>query len=308
MLAPDTGTTMRCQTCHCENPGPARGCAACGAPLVSGGVLAGRYQLGAPIGRGGMSIVHRGIDCRRGQPVAVKLLRPEWAHGAEMERRFGSELVTAQEVDHVNVCRILNVGEDAGVRYIVMELVEGCDLKRALRERGAFPPALAFEVALELASGVQAIHEAGLVHRDIKSPNVVCSDAGPRKIMDFDLAIHNLSHAADAGVVTGTPEYMSPEQARGERVDFRTDIYALAIVIYEVFTGRVPFHGATSVATVIQHLREPPPLDDPRLPPALLPILAKALAKQPQERQGSARGLGMALRLARSTSDLQQPE
>lgn len=273
--------------------------------LRRGQVLGARYEVEDPLGRGGMGTVFHGRDRVTGLAVAVKVLSAEWAKRRDMKERFKSEMVLAQRVRHRNVCRVLDCGEDGSDRFIVTELIHGVDLKRLLQASGALPTDHAFDGAIQIARGLQAIHDAGIVHRDVKSPNIVVDRSGRFRLLDFDLAEHvdDPAKGGPATTVLGTPEYMSPEQARGGRVDFRSDVYSLAVVIFEMFTGEVPFRGQTPEATVRKQIEEPPPLQGPRaeaLPPPLLPVLKKALAKSAGERYSKARSVVEALRIART--------
>jgi serine/threonine-protein kinase len=274
--------------------------------LRRGQVLGARYEVLAPLARGGMGTVFRAKDRVTGDAVAVKVLSAEWAARRDMKDRFRSEMLLAQKVRHHNVCRILDCGEDGARSYIVTELIPGVDLKRLLGAAGALPTDHAFDGAIQIARGLQAVHDAGIVHRDVKSPNVVVDRAGRFRLLDFDLA-ERIEDAAGAsgGSVLGTPEYMSPEQARGGPIDFRSDVYSLGIVVYALFTGEVPFRGETPLATIEKQLNEAPPLDGRALPPALVPVLKKALAKRPERRYARARSVVEALRLARSASGLE---
>src|SRR5262249_27688513 len=186
-----------------------------------------------------------------------------------------------------------------------MERVQGTNLKEVLRQRGALPEAEAIDVALQAADGLAAIHEKGVIHRDLKTLNLTVDDAGRVRVMDFGIAIR----AGDGGALTGkgyvvgSPEYMSPEQARGRPLDFRSDVYALGIVLYELLAGRVPFRGDTPVETLLMHLETPPPLDGAAgaaIPPRLVPVLKRALAKEPRDRFASAAEMAAALRAARA--------
>ena len=302
---------MRCPACQTENDPDGLACFNCGLvfspPVTRGTVIAGRYEILDPIGRGGMGTVYRARDRVLGDRVAVKVLRAELSRRPEMIRRFRSEMAMARKVRHPNVCHIYAAGEEAGRLYLAMELIDGTDLRTVLRQRkSGLGPEQAFEYGVELAGGLQALHDAGIVHRDVKAPNVMVDKKGPH-LMDFDIAKQHQAEGTDAATVTGqvlgTPEYMSPEYSRGDRVDFRSDIYSLGVLIFEMFTGDVPFRGDSPLATILKHLSEPPPLEGPRakgLPPSVVPVLRKALAKRPDERHSTARGLAMALGLART--------
>jgi hypothetical protein len=188
-----------------------------------------------------------------------------------------------------------------------MELVDGVNLKQQVQEMGALAPEEAYEAAIQIADGLSAIHEAGVIHRDLKTPNIMRDKRGIVRLMDFGIAKGEESAGLTmAGQVMGTPEYMSPEQALGHKLDFRTDIYSLGIVAFELFTGQVPFRGDTPVATVMKQIEEQPPLEG-RVPDAIVPVLKKALAKDRVLRFASARGVAAALRLAREQTPRTAP-
>jgi serine/threonine protein kinase len=296
---------VRCPSCQSENDDAAEVCFHCRAVLSAvtrGTFIANRYRILAPLGRGGMGAVYRARDEVLDEEVALKILRPEVAGTPEMAARFRSEIKLARKVSHWNVCRIHEYGEDAGLQYISMELITGATLKDRLRS-GPLPVDQAFDVTTQIAEGLAAIHKVGIIHRDLKSPNVMIDDEGTAKVMDFGIAkpASAGTDGASTGYVLGSPEYMSPEQARGRRADFRSDLYSLGVVVFETFTGRVPFRGATPVETLMMHVEAPPPIDDPALalPPALLPVLRSALAKDPAARFADAASMAGALRAAR---------
>jgi serine/threonine protein kinase len=290
---------MRCPSCDAENDDDAEVCFHCRALLgavTRGSVLGGRYEILSPLGRGGMGAVYRARDRVLEEDIALKVLRADVAGTEERARRFRAEVQLARRVSHWNVCRIHEYGEDGPLRFITMELVEGETLKQALR-RGPFAVERAFDVSLQVAQGLAAIHQAYVVHRDLKSANIMLDRSGRARVMDFGIAKPEASPgAAQSGYVVGSPEYMSPEQARGLPVDARSDLYALGVVVHEVFTGEVPFHADSPVRTLLLHLEAAPSLDAPSLPAPLRPVLRRALAKDPRERHASAREMEEALR------------
>ncbi|HEY7512993.1 MAG TPA: serine/threonine-protein kinase, partial [Vicinamibacteria bacterium] len=293
---------MRCPSCGTENDEAAEVCFHCRALLgavTRGALLGGRYEILSPLGRGGMGAVYRARDRALEEDVAIKVLRADVMGTEERARRFRSEVQLARRVGHWNVCRIHEYGEDGALRFLSMELVEGETLKDALRRRGPLPAGEAFDVAIQVAEGLAAIHQAGVVHRDLKSANIMLDGGGRARVMDFGIAKPEAAPGGASGYVVGSPEYMSPEQARGVTVDARSDLYALGVVVFETFTGEVPFHADSPVRTLLLHLEASPPLDSPSLPPALVPVLRRALAKEPGERFGSAREMAEALRAAK---------
>jgi serine/threonine-protein kinase len=313
---------MLCHSCQAENEDSVTACLTCGATLgaptavivsvdlSTGALFDERYEILGPLGRGGMGMVYKARDRTLDEVVAIKVLRPDFAQDPKMAERFKSEIKLARKVRHRNVCAIHDYGEDRGLLYISMELIEGVDLKHVLRERGALPATEAYDVAIQVAEGLQAVHDAGIIHRDLKTPNIMVDPHGVARLMDFGIAKRqDVGGAASTatGHVLGTPEYMSPEQAQGKRVDARADVYALGIVIYELFTGAVPFRGDTPISTILKHLHDAPPLDAARLPRGLRPVLQRALAKSPEERYPSARAVADALREARDPSRRQLP-
>jgi serine/threonine protein kinase len=303
---------MRCPSCQSENDHEALSCFTCGAALGSavqirkGSVVGGRYEILEPLGKGGMGMVYKAHDRELDETVALKLLRQDIAADPEMQKRFRAEVKLARKVRHRNVCGIHEFGADGNLRYIAMEYIEGVDMRHVLNRKGAPLPEEAFEIAIQVGQGLQAIHDVGIVHRDLKTPNIMRDSRGHVRLMDFGIAkqigAEATMGATQMGMIVGTPEYMSPEQARGEKIDLRSDIYALGIVIYEIFTGNVPFRGETPIATIFKHLQEPPPLEGPQaaaLPKPLLPVLARALAKSSADRFPTVADMVIALQEAR---------
>ncbi len=319
---------MICPECNAVNDDQAEACFTCGRSLTSAGdvqvaapaarpapataakgsLIASRYEVLRPLGKGGMGMVYQAHDRMLDETVAIKVLRSEFVDTPEMAQRFRSEIKLARRVTHRNVCRIHEYGEDQnGLRYISMEYVEGADLRELARERGGFIPAAeAFELAAQAADGLQAIHEVGIIHRDLKTTNIMRDARGVVRLMDFGIAKVETDHATSAGLTTagqvmGTPEYTSPEQCTGAKLDARSDIYALGIVVYEMFTGTVPFRGDTPVATLFRHMQEPVPFDSApaaRIPRPAVPVLGRALAKERADRFQSAAEMAEALRRA----------
>ena len=301
---------MICPGCGTKNDDATDNCFKCGKglyALTEGAILSSRYEVLSLLGRGGMGLVYKAYDRDLEEMVALKVLRFDVARTGDVARRFRSEIKLARKVRHPNVCGIHEYGSDGPYRFIVMELIEGQDLRRILHERGAFPPEEACSLAIEVTEGLQAIHAVGIVHRDLKSPNIMLDRSGRVRLMDFGIAKQTGAEATGGsatatGLVLGTPEYMSPEQARGKKVDFRSDIYALGILAYELFTGHVPFKGETPLETIFKHLQEKPVFagpEAPGIPDAFVPVLTKALGKAPEERYATARDMTLALRQAR---------
>jgi hypothetical protein len=316
MRVPGTGASvshsraaeLACPWCGRDAAASAHRCVHCGrllAPwLERGHLVAQRYEVEAPLGSGGMGIVYRVRDRLLDEVLALKILGLGLPDDG-LSERLRQEIKLARRVSHENVCRLHEYGEDGRIHYVSMELVEGVDLKRGLLSQG--PPSVseALDVALQVVAGLEAIHRAGILHRDLKSANIMRDRSGLVKLMDFGIAKAlgarpvAITHE---GQIVGSPEYMSPEQARGGALDVRSDIYSLGVVLFELFTGRVPFQGDSPLATVLKHLNEPPPLDGPegnRLPQALLSLLGTALAKSPADRHASASELARALREVR---------
>jgi serine/threonine protein kinase len=265
-------------------------------------VLSGRYLLGPSLGRGGMATVYRGEDLLLGRVVAVKVLAPSFQADADFVERFRREAQAAASLNHPNVVSVFDTGSDGDVHYIVMEYVEGATLADVLREEGTIAPRHAAEIAVAICSALEAAHDRGLVHRDIKPGNVMVTPTGTVKVMDFGIA-----RAASAesftrpGIVLGTAWYLSPEQARGLPADARSDLYSVGCVLYEMLTGQPPFLGDSPVAVAYQHVSERPPRltkIDPAIPPALEAIAKKALAKDPARRYQTAGDMRGALESA----------
>ncbi|MCM2256720.1 MAG: protein kinase [Vicinamibacteria bacterium] len=299
---------MLCPACRAANTDDAEACHACGRSLfalTTGSLLAGRYEVRSLLGQGGMGLVYRAHDRELGVEVAVKVLRPDRAGSAAAASRLRTEIRLARRVRHPNVCAMHEYGAEGSARFLVMEFVPGLDLRSVLRKRGRLPRREAWSIAIQLADGLAAIHAAGVVHRDLKASNVLVGDDGTARLLDFGIArdLENLAGVTATGQVFGTPEYMSPEQARGEHVDARSDLYSLGVLLFELFSGALPFRGQSPVATILQHLQQPPPLNDERarrLPASLRPVLERLLAKEREQRDLSAADVAAALRAGRA--------
>jgi serine/threonine protein kinase len=311
---------MICPNCQAENEDTAEACFTCGralGALTQGALIANRYEVVSPLGKGGMGMVYKAHDRMLEEPVAIKVLRAEFANTPEMAQRFRHEIKLARKVSHRNVCRIHEYGEDAGMRYISMEFVEGVDLRQLARERGGLIPVEeAFDLAIQLAEGLQAIHDVGIVHRDLKMSNIMRDNRGLVRLMDFGIAKAAGADRTGGGLTTtgqimGTPEYMSPEQCLGDKTDHRSDLYSLGIVAYEMFTGQVPFRGDTPVATLFKHIQDPVPFEGPvaaRIPLPAVAVLRRALDKDRAARFDNAAAMAEALRDAQLTAASTDPE
>ena len=261
-------------------------------------VLVDRYELGPVLGQGGMAKVHQGIDRQLGRQVAIKVLAPPFDRDREFVERFQREARAAAGLSHPNIVAVFDSGSDDGTHYIVTELVEGETLADRLRRDGPMPQAEAVAVAVDIARALLAAHERGLIHRDIKPGNVMLLPDARVKVVDFGIARAAGSDTlTNTGVVLGSTAYLSPEQASGQPVDERADLYALGCVLYEMLTGRVPFSADTPIATMYRHVNEdpPPPSTFAPIPSELEDIVMRALEKDPKRRFASASELEAAL-------------
>lgn len=265
---------------------------------MTGYLFGDRYQVGDTLGFGGMSEVHRGRDLRLGRDVAIKVLRADLARDPSFQARFSREAQNAASLNHPAIVAVYDTGEtttEAGtIPYIVMEFVDGDTLRDVLKKEGPLPPRRAMEIVADVCAALDFSHRHGIVHRDIKPANVMLNRAGAVKVMDFGIARAvsdgQATMTATAAVI-GTAQYLSPEQARGEAVDARSDVYATGCVLYELLTGEPPFTGDSPVAIAYQHVREAPkaPSDvHPGLPKELDAIVLKALNKNPLNRYQTA--------------------
>lgn len=262
-------------------------------------MVAGKYRIVGEVGRGGMGVVYEADDLKLGRPVALKFLPGELTYDAEARERFVHEAHAASVLDNQHICTIYEIAESgSGQMFIAMALCHGESL-RAKVKRGPLPPAEALSITAQVADGLAAAHEIGIVHRDIKPGNILISKDGTARIADFGLAkIAGEARLTRPGTSIGTVAYMSPEQIRGEDVDARTDVWSLGVVLYEMLTGSLPFHGENehSFAFAIVH-SDPKPLGNlpPGTPAGCGPIISKAMAKDPSDRFASAREMAEAL-------------
>ncbi|MHB8779764.1 MAG: Stk1 family PASTA domain-containing Ser/Thr kinase [Candidatus Geothermincolia bacterium] len=251
-----------------------------------------RYRLKEKIGSGGMADVFLADDQLLAREVAVKVLHPQYASDPAFIQRFRQEAQAAAALNHTNIVSIHDWGNEAETYYIVMEYVEGRDLKQILTTDGRFMPERAAEIGAEILSALQFAHRQHMIHRDIKPHNIIITPMGQVKVMDFGIArIGEGNGMTQTGTVMGTAQYISPEQAQGMPVDGRSDIYSLGVVLYELLTGSVPFEDENPITVAYKQVKEDPaPLTriDPSLPPALEAIVAKSLAKNPDNRYQSA--------------------
>jgi serine/threonine-protein kinase len=261
-------------------------------------LLGGRYEVDAVVGYGGMAEVHRGRDVRLGRDVAIKMLRSDYGRDPAFQGRFRREAQSAASLNSPSIVAVYDTGEEdvdgVPTPYIVMEYVDGHTLRDLLATEGRLLPQRALEITAAVCGALEQAHTAGIVHRDIKPGNVMVTTTGEVKVMDFGIARALATTSAtmtQTAAVVGTAHYLSPEQARGEHVDARSDVYSTGCLLYELLTGAPPFTGDTAVAVAYQHVREdptPPSAVEPDVPAAVDAIVLVAMAKNPANRYGSA--------------------
>jgi TolB-like protein/Tfp pilus assembly protein PilF len=304
---------IQCPKCQHENPDDTLYCGKCGGPLKSaegisvtktfitpvdrlqkGSTVAGRYNIIEKLGRGGMGVVYKAEDIRLKRTVALKFLPPELTHIPEVHERFTREAQAAAALDHPNICTVYEFDEADETSFISMAYIEGQSLRKKI-ESGPLELDGALRIATQVAEGLQEAHKKGVVHRDIKSANIMVTEIGQAKIMDFGLArMTEGTLVTQEGMTMGTITYMSPEQAKGEKVDHRTDIWSFGVVLYEMLTGQLPFKGEHEQAIVYSILKEKPePITDMKsdIPESIEQVVSKALEKNPDKRYQKAEEL-----------------
>jgi eukaryotic-like serine/threonine-protein kinase len=314
----ETGNHV-CPKCRFDNTADSKFCKECGTQLLqtqgipsltrtlempkedltTGALFAGRYQVIEELGKGGMGRVYKALDQKLNEEVALKLINPEIAPDRKALERFSSELKIARKIVHKNVGRVYELMENRGVHFITMEYVDGQDLKGLIRQTGQLTISKAVSIAKQVSEGLAEAHRLGIVHRDLKPGNIMIDKDGNARIMDFGIArsLHARSVTGE-GVIVGTPDYMSPEQVEGNKVDQRSDIYSLGIILYEMVTGQVPFTGDTPLTVAVKHKTETPrdPVEiNPLVPEGLGRIILKCLEKSREDRYQSAEELRASL-------------
>jgi TolB-like protein/Tfp pilus assembly protein PilF/predicted Ser/Thr protein kinase len=305
--------SVRCPKCQHENPDDTIYCGKCGTPLKSaeelsvtktlitpgirlqkGNIIAGKYRILEELGRGGMGVVYKAEDTKLKRTVALKFLPPELTHIPDIKERFMREAQAAAALDHPNICTVHEFDEAEEKTFISMAYIEGQSLKKKI-ESGPLEFEEALRIATQVAEGLQEAHKKGVVHRDIKSANIMMDERNLAKIMDFGLARKaGGTLITKDGTTMGTIAYMSPEQTQGEEVDFRTDIWSLGVVMYEMFTGQLPFKGEHEQAIVYSIQKEKPkPITDLKsdIPVSIEQVVSKALEKNPDKRYQQAEEL-----------------
>ncbi len=261
--------------------------------------LEARFQILKELGRGGMGIVFQAHDKELREQVAIKILSPILSTNVDALERLKREVSAARRVTHQNVIRIHDIAEMNGLHFVSMEYFHGQSLKEYIKQQGALSGIQAWQIASQICDGLDAAHRGGIIHRDLKSQNIIINANGHLKIIDFGLAhTTHMEGMTATGLIMGTPEYMAPEQVAGKRVDERADIYSLGIILYELFTGRVPFKGESAIGVGFMQMKEEPvkPREiNPQIPAHIEQVILKALEKEPSRRYSSVSELKLDL-------------
>lgn len=270
--------------------------------LQSGTMIADRYEIAETVGAGGMSVVYKALDHRLNRYVAVKILKEEFSNDKTFVTKFRVEAQSAAGLSHPNIVNVYDVGDDEGIHYIVMEMVEGITLKEYIQKKGHLSVSEAVNFSLQIASGIEVAHENHIIHRDIKPQNIIVSPSGILKVTDFGIAKAATSATVSSNAI-GSVHYISPEQARGGFSDERSDIYSLGITMYEMVTGRVPFEGDNNVTVALMHIQNEmiaPSEYYPDILPSFEKVIAKCTQKKPERRYLTANALIADLRRVES--------
>src|SRR5260370_12728258 len=277
------------------------GIAALGDDLEKGTVLTGRYEILQLIGRGGIGAVYKARDTELDRIIALKLIRPELARNPDVLRRFKQELILARQVTHKNVIRIFDLGQSDGIKFITMDFVEGQDLRSLLLEKGKLAPEQAARIMLQICRALEAAHAEGVIHRDLKPQNIMLTQDGRVYVIDFGISRSAyLPAMTQTGALIASPEYMSPEQARGEKLTERSDLFSLGVIFYELLTGKSPYPADAPLGTLWKRLQEKPkaPAEvEATVPKALNDLVMNALEIEPEKRISSAREMAQHLEI-----------
>jgi serine/threonine protein kinase/beta-lactam-binding protein with PASTA domain len=263
--------------------------------ILIGKKFGNRYEIKEKLGSGGMSIVYKGLDTLLNRLVTIKVLRDQYTGDEDFVRRFHREAQSVASLSHINIVSIFDVGFEEGLHYLVMEFVEGQNLKEYIRQKGKLTVQEAVPIALQILDALEHAHEHGVVHRDIKPHNILLTTSGRVKVTDFGIArAANEATVTYSGNIVGSVQYISPEQAKGITVGAKSDLYSAGAVLYEMVTGRLPFSGDSPIAVALQHIQnEPVPPEDlvADLPKELSHVILKAMEKNPEARYASARAM-----------------
>lgn len=280
--------------------------------IMKGQKINDRYQIIKSIGEGGMANVYLAYDTILDRNVAVKVLRGDLATDEKFVRRFQREALSASSLSHPNIVEVYDVGEDNGQYYIVMEYIEGCQLKQLLKKRGRLTLSEVIDIMLQITDGLSVAHDAYIIHRDIKPQNIMILDSGLVKITDFGIAMAmNSTQLTQTNSVMGSVHYLPPEQANGKGSTLQSDIYSMGILMYELLTGELPYKGDNAVEIALKHLKEKIPSVReklPEIPQSVENIIIKATAKNPKNRYADARSMNEDLRTCLDDSRANEPK